>query len=196
MYVEKAAETAAAKQLFQGDLDELGYVTNYKRLWAWRPETCVDFGRLRSQLMEGSTLSKRELAVCVCASVANLGDSYCSLAWGKTLADAADPATAAAALSIARSDGLRTRERALADWARKVVRDPGGTIPADVEKLRQAGFSEKEIFEATVLMAFRVAFSMVNNALGVNPDHQVAEAAPAEVREVVTYGRKPATHPS
>ena len=196
MFLDKPADTEATQRLFQSDLDESGYVMNYKRLWAWRPETCEAFGRLRTQLMEGSTLSKRELAVCVCTSVANLGDSYCSLAWGKTLADAADPGTAAAALSVERRDGLPQRERALADWARKVVKNPTGTTRADVENLREAGFSEKEIFEATVLMAFRVAFSMVNNALGVNPDRQVAEAAPAEVREVVTYGRPPAAQPS
>jgi alkylhydroperoxidase family enzyme len=112
------------------------------------------------------------------------------------LSDAADPATAAAALSGTRNDLLTKRERALVEWARKVVRDPGRTTSADVGKLREAGFSEKEIFEATVLMAFRVAFSMVNNALGVNPDRQVAEAAPAEVREVITYGRPAAAQPS
>jgi uncharacterized peroxidase-related enzyme len=196
MYLEKPFETEATQRLFQSDLDELGYVMNYKRLWALRPEICEDFARLRAQLMEGSTLSKRDLAVCVCASVANFGDSYCSLAWGRTLADRADAATAAAALDVERRDGLSQRDRALVDWARKVVRTPGGTTPADVDRLRQAGFSEKEIFEATVLMAFRVAFSMVNNALGVNPDRQVAEAAPPEVREVVTYGRAPAPYPS
>jgi uncharacterized peroxidase-related enzyme len=196
MFLEKPGETDATKRLFQSDLDDGGYVRNYKRLWAWRPETCEDFGNLRARLMEGSTLSQRELAVCVCASVANLGDSYCSLAWGRTLSDAADPATAAAALSGTRNDLLTKRERALVEWARKVVRDPGRTTSADVGKLREAGFSEKEIFEATVLMAFRVAFSMVNNALGVNPDRQVAEAAPAEVREVITYGRPAAAQPS
>jgi alkylhydroperoxidase family enzyme len=86
------------------------------------------------------------------------------------------------------------RDRALADWARKVVKSPTATTAADIDRLRQAGFSDREIFEATVLMAFRVAFSMVNNALGVNPDPQLADEAPPEVREVVTYGRKPAAY--
>lgn len=192
MFLEQPAETDATRRLFQGDLDEVGYVMNYKRLWALRPELCEEFGRLRAQLMEGSTLSPRELAVCVCASVANFGDAYCSFAWGKTLADRSDAATAAAALDVSRHDGLPQRERALADWARKVVKAPSGTTAADVERLRQAGFTDREIFEATALMAFRVAFSMVNNALGVRPDRQVAAAAPAEVRAVVTYGRAPA----
>lgn len=58
-----------------------------------------------------------------------------------------------------------------------------------METLRTAGLSDKEIFEATVFISFRLAFSTANGALGVAPDGQVAAAAPAEVRDAVTYGR-------
>ena len=37
-----------------------------------------------------------------------------------------------------------------------------------------------------------LAFSTVNDALGVPPDWQVAEAAPPAVRAAVTFGREPA----
>jgi alkylhydroperoxidase family enzyme len=127
--------------------------------------------------------------VIVCASVATLGDSYCSLAWGKRLADAADAETAAAVLRASGEGKLDAREKALADWARKVVRSPNATTAEDVVRLRAAGLGEREIFEATALVAFRVAFSTVNDALGARPDRQLAEAAPAAVREAVSFGR-------
>jgi uroporphyrinogen decarboxylase len=60
---------------------------------------------------------------------------------------------------------------------------------ADVEALRIAGLSEREIFEATVFAAFRMAFSTVNDALGARPDWQLAQAAPRPVRKAVTFGR-------
>ena len=63
----------------------------------------------------------------VCATAAQLGDSYCSLAWGKTLAAEAGPASAAAVLAARESHELTGRDRALAAWARKVVADPNGT---------------------------------------------------------------------
>ena len=50
----------------------------------------------------------------------------------------------------------------------------------DVDELRAAGLSDQEIFEATVFCALRLAFSTVNNALGVRPDWQVAAAAPPD----------------
>jgi alkylhydroperoxidase family enzyme len=88
-------------------------------------------------------------------------------------------------------DGLRStaRERALLRWARQLVRDPNGTTADDVESMRKAGLVESEIFEATVFIAFRLAFSTVNDALGAQPDSQLADAAPAEVWRAVTYGR-------
>ena len=84
------------------------------------------------------------------------------------------------------------REAALATWARKVVDDPNSTTAADVDELGDAGFNEREIFEATALIAFRLAFSTINDALGTRPDRQIAEAASPEVAALVDFGRQPA----
>ena len=56
-------------------------------------------------------------------------------------------------------------------------------------RLRDTGFSDREIFEATAWTAFRMAFSTINGALGATPDPQLAEKAPRLVREAVTFGR-------
>ena len=78
---------------------------------------------------------------------------------------------------------------ALVRWSRQVVHDPNATTEADVDRLRQAGLSDREIFKATTWIAFRMAFSTINDALGARPDRQLAEKAPRLVREAVTYGR-------
>ena len=73
------------------------------------------------------------------------------------------------------------------------MQDPNGTSANQLDALRVAGLSEREIFEATVYVAFRVAFSTVNDALGARPDAQLVAAAPPEVRAAVTYGRQPSS---
>jgi uncharacterized peroxidase-related enzyme len=189
MFLRSPIDNEATARLYQSDVEQQGFVMNLSRLWAWRPEVCEAFGALRTQLTGNSTLSNRELAVIVCATAASLGDSYCSLAWGKKLAGAADAPAAAAVLQGVENAGLTARDLALSVWARKVARNPNGTTPQDVEALRTAGFSEREIFEATAFVAFRLAFSTINDALGVQPDWQLAAAAPAEVNQAVTFGR-------
>lgn len=189
MFLQTPPDSDAASRLYQKDIDSRGHVMNFNRAWAWRPDVAEAFLGLRTLLTANASLSSRELAILVCSAASSLGDSYCSLAWGKMLAAASDGPTAAAVLRAPDEAGLAPREKALADWARKVVQEPNGTAPKDVESLRAAGLSDKEIFEATVFVAFRLAFSTVNDALGVSPDWQVAQAAPPEVREAVTYGR-------
>ena len=189
MFLQSPPDSAAVSRLYKSDLDQRGFVMNLSRAWAWRPEVCEAFSALRTLLTTHSSLSQRELAVLVCATAATLGDSYCTLAWGKTLAAAADAQTAAAVLTESDSVGLTARDRALSAWARKVVRDPNATTEQDVGELRAAGFSDQEIFEATAFIAFRLAFSTINDALGVTPDQQIADAAPPEVRNAISYGR-------
>jgi uncharacterized peroxidase-related enzyme len=189
MFLQKAPDNEAVARLFQSDLDKRGFVMNFNRAWAWRPDVADAFLALRGLLTSSSSLSAREQAVLTCATASTLGDSYCSLAWGKMLAGASDPSTAASVLSATPGGTLTPREHALVAWARKVVHDPSGTTAADVDTLRSAGCSDKDIFEATTFVAFRLAFSTVNDALGVKPDRQIADAAPAEVQTAVAYGR-------
>lgn len=188
MFLPPPPLTDAVQRLYESSRATQGFVMNLTSAWAWRPEVFEAFAGLRSQLTAASALSKRDQAVLVCATASQLRDSYCSLAWGKTLAAEAGGDVAAAVLA-GDAAALSARDRALAAWARKVVADPNGTTAADVQALRDAGLDERAIFEATAFVAFRLAFSTVNDSLGARPDWQLAEAAPPAVREAVAYGR-------
>lgn len=195
MFIETPKASEASERIFAASAKSMGFVMNLTKAWAWRPDIFDDFAVLRSQLTSSSTLTKRDQAVIVCATASELGDSYCSLAWGKTLAAEAGPAVAAAVISGTSEQSLAARDRALAGWARKVVADPNGTTPTDIEKMRAIGFTDREIFEATTFIAFRLAFSTVNDALGVQPDWQLAESVDPEVRKAVTFGRQTLLRP-
>lgn len=189
MFLHQPPSTAATERLYQSDRDATGYVMNLSRAWAWRPDIAEAFSALRRALTSQASLTTRETAVIVCATAASLGDAYCALAWGSRLAAEADSATTAAVLRSESCDGLSARERALACWARMLVKDPNATSASDVAELRAAGLSDRDIFDATALTAFRLAFSTINDALGVAPDVQIARAAPAHVRQAVHFGR-------
>lgn len=181
-------QSPAVDAAYEADLTSDGYVNNLTRVWCWRPDVLASFQALRADLMANSGLSPRELAVMVTATAAARGDAYCALAWGSRLAELSDETTAARVLQGVDGE-LSEREAALAGWSRQVVHDPNATTETDVDRLRDAGFNDQEIFEATTFVAFRLAFSTINDALGARPDPQLAEKAPRLVREAVTYGR-------
>jgi uncharacterized peroxidase-related enzyme len=187
-FLGEPPQSPAVTDVYEADLSSDGYVNNLTRVWCWRPDVLMSFQALRSDLLAESGFTPREVAVMVVATAAARSDSYCALAWGSRLAELSDDATAARVLQGEDGD-LSDREAALAGWSRQVVHDPNATTEATVDRLRDAGFTDQEIFEATSWIAFRLAFATVNDALGARPDQQLAKKAPPLVREAVTYGR-------
>jgi uncharacterized peroxidase-related enzyme len=193
MFLGEPPASEAADALYDQDLKEDGYVWNLTRLWTWRPDVLESFVGLRSLLMNEWGLTDRDRAVLVAAVASELGDSYCSLAWGAKLASLTDDETASLVLTGAPAPELSERESALAAWARQIVRDPNSTTEKQVSRLRELGLGDREVFEATAFIALRLAFSTINDALGAAPDEQLAADAPERVREAVSYGRPPSS---
>jgi uncharacterized peroxidase-related enzyme len=177
-----------AQALYDEDLADGGYVWNVSRLWAHQPGTVKALFELMSQAFRPSGLTFRQRGILVTAAASSLGDSYCSLAWGGKLGNASEPATAAGVLNGS-DTGLTDQEKAMAAWARKVAKDPNATTPADIQALRDSGLDDGQIFAITTFVALRLAFSTINDALGAQPDAQLAQSLPPEVREAVVYGR-------
>ena len=124
LFEEDVAEGAGGGQQMPGTRRDFG---------RGGPTSTESFTSLRGRLLDESTLSEREVAVLVAATVSTHGDSYCALAWGPRLAKMSDEETAAQVLSGARFGKLSPREAALVEWARKVVRSPNDTMTADVD---------------------------------------------------------------
>jgi uncharacterized peroxidase-related enzyme len=187
-FLARAEITAAGQALLDEDLDEMGFVMNASRLWAYRPETLTALFGLMADVTSVPRFTVRERGILVTATASAIGDSYCSVAWGTRLAEAAGPGVAAGVLRG--DDGaLGPAEQAMAAWARKVAKNPNATSADDVQALRDVGFSEASIFAMTVFVALRIAFSAVNDALGAHPDAEYQAVAPPEILAAVTYGR-------
>jgi uncharacterized peroxidase-related enzyme len=187
-FLETPPHTPDSQRLFDADLDDVGYVMNVSRLWAYMPATLDGLSDLMGQATEAGSLSLRQRALLVTAAASTLGDSYCSLAWGKKLA-AELGADVAAAVIRGEDDDLDAEERALVRWARSVATDPNAIEAGAVQGLRNAGFDETQIFAITTFVALRLAFSTVNDALGAAPDFQLGRSTPAPVVSAVTFGR-------
>ena len=190
-FLGEPAASAEAQELFDEDLADDGFVWNVTRLWARQPDTLKQLFALMSDAFRASGLSFRQRGILVTAAASALGDSYCSLAWGGKLAGASDAAVASGVLTGS-DTGLTGQEKAIATWARKVARSPNATTPADIQALRETGLDDGQIFAITAYVALRLAFSTVNDALGCQPETQLAQSLPREVRDAVTYGRPPA----
>ncbi len=180
-------ETPGSQELYDADLAEIGFVMNGSRLWAYEPDSVQSLFELMKNASIAGDLDQRQRGILVAATASTLRDSYCSVAWGSKLAHRSDPETAAA---VIRGDdsSLTPAEHAMAEWARMVTEQPECTQESDVESLRDAGFTDRQIFAITTFVALRIAFSTVNAALGAIPDSNFRTFAPPEVLSAITYG--------
>ena len=187
-FIDPPPVTPEVQAMYDADQADRGFVMNLSTVWSHQPATKQGLMDLLAQCGAAGGLTMRQRAILVTACASTLGDSYCSLAWGAKLVEEADAVTAGAVLRG--DDGsLDDGDRALARWARQLVRDPNATTPADVQALRDAGFDEGQVVALTVFAALRLAFSTVNDALGIHPDAGLLPPLPPEVRDAVTYGR-------
>jgi uncharacterized peroxidase-related enzyme len=187
-FLEEPPASAPVRALYAENLADDGYVWNLSRLWAHQPDTKQRLFELMSQAFDPSGLSLRQRGILVTAAASTLGDSYCSLAWSGKLGQLSDADLVAGVLT-GTDAGLTDQEKALAGWARKVARDPNATTTDDIQALRDSGLDDGQIFAVTAFVALRLAFSTINDALGAQPDAQLAESLPAQTRQLVTYGR-------
>ncbi|RBY92632.1 hypothetical protein DQ241_00680 [Blastococcus sp. TF02A-30] len=166
----------------------MGLVMEGSRLWAHVAELHDGLFALLGRAATAAGLTVRQRGVLVAAAAAARGDSYCSLAWGTKLGREAGGELAAAVLRGS-DDELAPEDRALARWARRVVADPNAIGETDVQELRDAGFTDAQVLALTAYVALRLAFSTVNDALGVRPEPELVRGAPDAVRQAVTWGR-------
>lgn len=190
-FLSEAPASEGQEKMYEADLGQDGYVWDNTRLWAHQPALQEALAELLVAASTAAGLSLREKAMLVIGQAATIGDSYCSLAWGRWLSEEEGAETAAAAL---RHDErpFNERERALGNWARKIADDPNGTTPDDVEGLRAVGFTDSQILALTAYAALRLAMSATNDALGSRPDLALADMLDSRVRGAVTWGRAPA----
>jgi alkylhydroperoxidase family enzyme len=65
--------------------------------------------------------------------------------------------------------GLTAKERALLDYVKKVTEGASRTRPGDVQKVRDAGWTEPQIAEAVYVTAIFAFFNRVADAFGISP---------------------------
>jgi uncharacterized peroxidase-related enzyme len=173
--------------IYEADRARLGYVPNFSRVFAHRPEVYAAWQRLSASVRDAMDLRRYELVTIAAARA--LGSSYCMLAHGKILVDSFyDAGTVRAIAADHRSAGLDAVDVAVMDLAEKVARDASSVTPGDIAHLHELGLDDADIFDVVAAASVRCFFSTALDALGAEPDSAYRALDP-ELREQLTVGR-------
>ena len=179
--------TGAVAEMYDHVRETRGELTNFAQAWSARPEVYAAWEQLNETIKAGMELRLYELATV--AAARRLRSTYCALAHGTVLANEFLGAeTVRAVVTDPDAAGLDPADAAVVDFAGKVVADAASITQDDVDRLRDAGLSDRDVLDVAVAAAARCFFSKTLDAVGVQADASFARVEPA-LREALTVGR-------
>lgn len=168
--VPEAEATGEVAELYAADLDELGYVPPHTRAMAMNPQALQAFQQLIRSVVP--TLGLRGYELVTLAAARGTRSAHCRLAHGaKVLARGLFDEDQLTRIAIDYADaGLSDAEVEMMRYAEKVASDSRSMTDADGRRLRDAGFSDREIVDITIAAAARLYFGAALQALAVDVD--------------------------
>ncbi|MFU0505317.1 carboxymuconolactone decarboxylase family protein [Pseudaminobacter sp. NGMCC 1.201702] len=179
---EKTAE------MFTRAVRSFGYLPNMVKVFGDRPEVMSAWNALLESIKSNMDLRRYELVTVAAAK--QLRSSYCMLAHGSILLrDHFTAEEVQAIVEDANASSLDAIDRAVMQFAGKVVQDATSISSGDIEGLRSHGLSDQEIFDVAAAAAARCFFSKMLDALGAQPDSTYNEIEPG-LRKSLLVGRQ------
>jgi uncharacterized peroxidase-related enzyme len=145
-----------------------GFVPNYAKVFCYRPEIMGLWAQLQAGIKK--PMGKRRYELVTFAAANALHSTLCSLAHGKTLTEFF-PSEAVQAMARGEATaGLTAAEAEMLNFARKVGRDASSVTRQDVQRLKEFGFSDAEVFDIAAAASARAFFSKLVESLGVSAE--------------------------
>ena len=164
--------TAAMEAYFKKCEEKLGFVPNVLKAYAFAMPKLEAFVAMYNDLMLApSGLSKLEREMIAVAVSAQNRCYYCLVAHGaavRTLTE--DPVLGELMVMNYRSTRLTERQRAMLDFAVKLTTQPWEIEEEDRERLRRAGFSDRDIWDISAVAGFFNMSNRVASATDMRPN--------------------------
>jgi uncharacterized peroxidase-related enzyme len=183
---EESAEGDVAVN-YARDIERLGYLPNYTRLFSLHPEAYDAWRGLIAAIAR--PMDQRRYELVTVGAAGRLRSTYCTLAHGKILADKFfGPEQVRDIVVSPEASALDEVDTLVVGLAAKVADDATTVTKDDIERLRAAGLGDREIFDVVLAAAARSFFSKVLDATGTLADSIYNDLDP-ELRQVLTVGR-------
>lgn len=155
------------KAMYEKNQAGLGYVPNYAKLFSHRPELMAAWAHLSRSVR--AHLDTRRYELVTLAAARALHSSYCMLAHGSILCEQFYTPEQLQAILEGTAD-LAPIDVAIMAFAEHIARDAPSVTAEEIQKLRDYGLADAEIFDIAAAAAARCFFSTLLDALGAEPD--------------------------
>jgi uncharacterized peroxidase-related enzyme len=151
--------------------ERLGFIPNVLKAFAFDNGKLEAFVEYRQQLVQNAeTLSKLEIEMIATAVSSQNRCFYCITAHGNGVRALGDPVLGEMMVQNYRAARLSKRQRAMLDFAVKLTLTPWEVEEEDREKLRRAGFTDRDIWDIASVAAFYNMTNRLASATDMRPN--------------------------
>jgi uncharacterized peroxidase-related enzyme len=170
--LEPAKLTPDMAAYFELCKEKLGFVPNVLKAFAFDMTKLAAFVAYRNDLMQGdSGLSKLEREMIATAVSTQNRCYYCITAHGASVRHlSGDPVLGEQVVANYRAARLNKRQRSMLDFAVKLTVAPWEIEDEDRERLRHAGFSDRDIWDIAAVAAFYNMTNRLASATDMRPN--------------------------
>lgn len=164
----------ATQKYFDLCTDKLGLIPNVLKAYAFDIEKLNTFAALYNDLMlgdSGLTKLEREMIAVVVSSINKC--FYCLVAHGAAVRElSSDPELGEMMVMNYRAADLDTRQKAMLDFAAKLTESSAQIEEPDRQALRDAGFSDRDIWDIGAVTGFYNMTNRVASASDMRPNQE------------------------
>lgn len=187
--IDESAATGRIAEIYTAQKGQLGFVMAAAQCLTSRDDLLPAYTDFVNTMRGGFTLSQRDWRIITLIAAREVPSTYCSMVYGKQLiADLGSRDMVLAVQRDFRSAGLPPRDVAMLAYAEKVARDASQVTQADIDALRQAGFTDANISDIALCAAFRCFIGRFFDAVGAGPEAAFLDEDPAW-KATLTVGR-------
>jgi uncharacterized peroxidase-related enzyme len=170
--LQPAKLPAELQAYFQKCEEKLGFIPNVLKAYAFDPPKLAAFIAMYNDLMLApSGLSKLEREMIAVAVSSQNRCYYCLVAHGAAVrALAGDPVLGELMVMNYRAARLSKRQRVMLDFAVKLTERPWEIEEEDRERLRRAGFADRDIWDISAVAGFFNMSNRVASATDMRPN--------------------------
>lgn len=193
MFLQTVAEqdaSGAIAEVYKKEKAGAGFVPEAARCFTTRPDLLPLFDAFFDGVRGGFSLEARDWCLVTLIAAKHIHSTYCSHVYSQRLTALLGSKDEVLAIQRDyRSAGLPERDVAMLAYAEKVAAGAHRIGQADIDRLRAAGFSDRQICDIALCASFRCFISKFVDATGAVPEPAFIDANET-FRTAMTVGRQ------
>ena len=187
--IEPGEATGELAALYEAEAKSMGHIMQATQCWSARPDIIIPVENLLHQIRDGFSLGLLNFRLITFVAAQHVPSSYCSHVYFRALSGMIGRDQTLAVRRDFRNAGLDNQQIEMLAYTEQIMRNASQITNADIQRLRNVGFTDLNIADIALAASFRSFMSRYFDAVGARVEPEFLDSDPV-VRAEMAVGVK------